>query len=156
GSGVAALLNTVFTPEQMDAWGWRVPFLIGGILGPVGMWMRRNIDETPAYREAAAEAAAAPPATSPWILAGQALAFTIVWRGWFYVLLSYMPTYTQRYMNLSASAALWANTIRLLVLLVCIPLMGHLSDRIGRKPLLLACCIAFVVLPYPTFSFLVS
>jgi MHS family proline/betaine transporter-like MFS transporter len=162
GSGVAALLNTLFTPDQMDSWGWRVPFLLGAILGPVGLYMRRTIDETPAYQEMVSEApvdsarAPAAPATSPWVLAGQAFGFTIVWTVCFYVLLNYMPTYTQRYMSLSASAALWANTIGLLVLLVCIPVMGHLSDRFGRKPLLLACCFAFIVLPYPTFSFLVS
>src|ERR1041384_4301780 len=54
GSAVAALFNTVLTPEQMDTWGWRVPFLLGGLLGPVGMWMRRTIDETPAYTKAKA------------------------------------------------------------------------------------------------------
>ena len=58
--------------------------------------------------------------------------------------------------NISASQALWANTIGLFALLAAIPVMGKLSDRIGRKPLLLACCAAFILLPYPIFSFLVS
>jgi len=79
-----------------------------------------------------------------------------VWTVCFYVLLNYMPTYTQRYLKLSASAALWANTIGLLVLMICIPFMGILSDKWGRKPLLLACCIAFIVVPYPVFSFLLG
>jgi MFS transporter, MHS family, proline/betaine transporter len=157
GSGVAALFNTFLTPEQMDAWGWRVPFLLGGILGPVGLWMRRTIDETPAFKKAiAAPSVAAPGDPSPWLLAGRAFGFTIVWTVCFYVLLSYMPTYTQKYLKLSASAALWANTIGLLALVIFIPMMGILSDRIGRKPLLLACCIAFILLPYPIFSYLLS
>jgi MHS family proline/betaine transporter-like MFS transporter len=158
GSAVAALFNTLFTPEQMDAWGWRVPFLLGGILGPVGMWMRRSIDETPAYVKAKATPAPPPAATaeSPWVMAARAFGFTIVWTVCFYVLLSYMPTYTQKYVKLSASAALWANTIGLLVLVIFIPIMGALSDKWGRKPLLLACCLAFIVLPYPIFNFLVS
>jgi MHS family proline/betaine transporter-like MFS transporter len=67
-----------------------------------------------------------------------------------------MPTYTQKYLKLSASAALWSNTIGLLALVICIPFMGKLSDIYGRKPLLLACCVAYVVLPYPIFSFLLS
>ena len=50
-------------------------------------------------------------------------------------------------LKLSPQAALWANTIGLFVLLVAIPFMGRLSDRLGRKPLLLACCVAFVVVP---------
>jgi MFS transporter, MHS family, proline/betaine transporter len=158
GSGVAALLNTLLTPADMEAWGWRVPFLLGGILGPVGMYMRRTIDETPAYQAAAkAETPrSAEPVASPWVLAGRAFGFTIVWTVCFYVLLNYMPTYTQKYLNLSASAALWSNTIGLFVLLAFIPLMGHLSDRFGRKPLLLACCIAYIVLPYPAFSYLLA
>jgi MFS transporter, MHS family, proline/betaine transporter len=79
-----------------------------------------------------------------------------VWTVCFYVLLSYMPTYTQKYLKISASAALWANTIGLLVLMIFIPIMGALSDKIGRKPLLLACCVAFIVLPYPLFTYLNS
>jgi MHS family proline/betaine transporter-like MFS transporter len=157
GSGVAALLNTILDPAQMDAWGWRVPFLLGGILGPVGLWMRRNIDETPAYTKAkAAPAPVVTAETNPWLLAGRAFGFTIVWTVCFYVLLAYMPTYTQKYLKISASAALWANTIGLLALMIFIPIMGAWSDKIGRKPLLLACCVAFIVVPYPFFSFLLS
>jgi MHS family proline/betaine transporter-like MFS transporter len=156
GSGVAALLNTVMTPADMTSWGWRIPFLLGAIIGPVGMYMRRTIDETPAYQRMAASPAAAHDPTSPWLLAGRAFGFTIVWTVCFYILLNYMPTYTQKYLNLSASAALWANTIGLFVLLAAIPVMGRLSDRIGRKPLLLGCCVAYIVLPYPIFSFLVA
>jgi MHS family proline/betaine transporter-like MFS transporter len=121
------------------------------------MYMRRNIEETPAYEKAAATAASAqPPAESPLLLAARAFGFTIVWTVCFYVLLAYMPTYTQRYLNFSPSAALWSNTIGLLVLVAAIPIMGMLSDRIGRKPLLLACCIGFIVVPYPVFSLLLS
>jgi MHS family proline/betaine transporter-like MFS transporter len=157
GSGVAALLTTLVSAETMDAWGWRVPFLLGAILGPVGMYMRRTIDETPAYRQATATPAAAQaPSESGFTLASKAFGFTIVWTVCFYVLLSYMPTYTQRFLKITAAEALWANTIGLLVLCVAIPIMGKLSDQLGRKPLLLACCVAFIVLPYPTFTFLLS
>jgi MHS family proline/betaine transporter-like MFS transporter len=157
GSGIAALFATILTSEQMDAWGWRVPFLIGGIIGPIGLWMRRTIDETPAYQKAAATAPTPEvDPTPPWLTAAKAFGFTIVWTVCFYVLLNYMPTYTQKYLKLSASAALWSNTIGLLALVVCIPLMGKLSDIYGRKPLLLACCVAYIVLPYPIFSFLLS
>ena len=62
GSGVAALTNTLLSPAAVESWGWRIPFLLGGILGPVGMWMRRTIDETPAYKRAAASP---PPAAAP-------------------------------------------------------------------------------------------
>ncbi len=156
GSGVAALINTILTPDQMNDWGWRVPFLLGGILGPVGIYMRRTIKETPAYESAAHKSAAAVGDDSGPLMAARAFGFTIVWTVCFYVLLNYMPTYTQKYLKISASAALWANTIGLLVLMVCIPMMGRLSDRLGRKPLLLACCLAFIVLPYPIFNYILS
>jgi MHS family proline/betaine transporter-like MFS transporter len=157
GSAVAAIFNTVLTPDQMNDWGWRVPFLLGGILGPVGLWMRRTIDETPAYMKAkAAPQPRAATAENPWLMAARAFGFTIVWTVCFYVLLSYMPTYTQKYVKLTAADALWANTIGLVVLMICIPIMGALSDKWGRKPLLLTCCLAYIVLPYPIFNFLVS
>ena len=156
GSGFAALLNTVMEPATMDDWGWRVPFLVGGLLGPVGIYMRRTIDETPAYVRVAQQTALPRSGPSGFALAARAFGFTIVWTVCFYVLLNYMPTWTQKYMKLSAASALWSNTIGLLVLMAAIPLMGHLSDRHGRKPLLIACCIAFIIVPLPLFTYLAS
>jgi MHS family proline/betaine transporter-like MFS transporter len=140
----------------MDSWGWRVPFLVGGLLGPVGIYMRRRIDETPAYVRVAQQAAQPRSGPSGFTLAVRAFGFTIVWTVCFYVLLNYMPTWTQKYMKLSAASALWSNTIGLVVLVVAIPVMGHLSDRFGRKPLLIGCCIAFIIVPYPLFTYLAS
>jgi MHS family proline/betaine transporter-like MFS transporter len=157
GSAVAAIFNTMLTPDQMSDWGWRVPFLLGGILGPVGLWMRRTIDETPAYRKAVATPvpAAAGEAT-PLVTATRAFGFTIVWTVCFYVLLSYMPTWSQTYMKISPAAALWANTFGLVILVIAIPFMGIVSDRIGRKPLLLGCCAFFVIVPFPLFKYLLA
>jgi MHS family proline/betaine transporter-like MFS transporter len=78
GSGVAAILNTIFTPADMETWAWRVPFLLGGILGPVGMYMRRTIEETPAYQKAVETETRQPvePRTSPWVL-GRGIAYDL-------------------------------------------------------------------------------
>jgi MHS family proline/betaine transporter-like MFS transporter len=157
GSGIAALFATILTTEQMDGWGWRIPFLLGGILGPVGLWMRRTIDETPAYEKARTTPVPVTTDTeSNWVMAGRAFGFTIVWTVCFYVLLNYMPTWSRQYLKITPAAALWANTIGLFVLMVFIPVMGILSDKWGRKPLLLACCVAYIVLPYPIFKYLVG
>lgn len=157
GSGVAALVATLLDPATMEAWGWRVPFLLGGLLGPVGMYMRRNIDETPAYEKAMRNPSAAVQGdVSPFWLAARAFGFTVLWTVSFYIFLTYMPTFIKTYAKVSGAAALWSNTIGLLVLVVAIPIMGRLSDRIGRKPLLLACCICFIVLPYPVFALYLS
>lgn len=149
GSAIAALCSTLLTVEQMDAWGWRVPFLLGGLLLPVGLYMRRNVEETPAFRAARSQAPAA--SAAGWMLAAKAFGFTILWTVSYYIVLSYLPTFTQKYAGLSRSAALWSNTVGLLVLVLAVPVMGHVSDRIGRKPLLLACCAGFALLSYPAF-----
>jgi len=155
GSGVAALFSTTLTSAQLEDWGWRLPFLIGAVLVPVGIYMRRNIGETPAFEEARTQTPAER-GPSPFTLAAKAFGFTILWTVAYYVMLSYMPTFTQKYAGLSRTAALWSNTIGLFFLVIAVPAMGALSDRIGRKPLLLACCLAFAVLSYPLFSVIAS
>ncbi len=155
GSAVAAAVSTFLSPQALEDWGWRIPFLLGGLLGPVGMYMRRNIDETPKFRAATAQARPTPPA-GPWRLAARAFGFTIVWTVAYYVFLTYMPTFLQKHAHLSRSDALWSNTVGLLVLVAMVPALGHLSDRIGRKPLLLAACAGFALLPVPLFAWLLS
>lgn len=151
GSVVAAALTVAFTPQQMADWAWRVPFLLGALLLAVGFYMRRNIEETPAFE--AAQGAPAPDHDlgSAAAMMAKAFGFTILWTVSYYVMLSYMPTFTARHAGLTPAQALWANAVALTVLVATTPLFGRLSDRIGRKPLLLACCVAFVVLPYPLF-----
>ncbi len=157
GSGITAVFSTILSPETMETWGWRVPFLLGGLLGPVGMYMRRTIDETPAYtKEMAAPTSASKSDVKPLRLAGRAFGFTVLWTASYYIFLSYMPTFTARYANLSGAQALWSNTVGLIVLVVAIPIMGRLSDSVGRRPLLLSCCAAFVLLPYPVATLMVS
>jgi MHS family proline/betaine transporter-like MFS transporter len=156
GSAFAALLNTVLTPAQMGDWGWRIPFLVGGLLGPIGIYMRRTIEETPAYAKVLSVSTAPETGPSGLALAARAFGFTIVWTVCFYVLLTYMPSWTAKYMNLTPALALWSNTIGLIALIIGIPIFGQLSDRVGRRPLLLICCVAFVVLPWPLFTYLSS
>jgi MHS family proline/betaine transporter-like MFS transporter len=156
-SAVAALLNTIFTAEQIDGWAWRLPFLLGAVLLPVGLWLRRGIDETPRFRaERAGETSGLPDLGTPFGLMAKAFGFTVLWTVAYYVMLTYLPTFTQRYAGLSASQALWSNTVGLVALLAAIPFMGALSDRIGRKPMLIFCCLAFIVLAYPGFRLMLS
>jgi MHS family proline/betaine transporter-like MFS transporter len=88
-------------------------------------------------------------------LAAKACGFTVLWTVSYYMILSYMPTFTQRFSGLSAEQSLWSNALGLVVLIVSMPVFGALSDRIGRKPLLLASCLAFLLLSYPLFLIMV-
>ncbi len=156
-SAVAALLNSFFSAADIDAWAWRLPFLLGATLLPVGLWLRRGIDETPRFRaEQAGETSGLADLGTPFGLMAKAFGFTVLWTVSYYVMLTYLPTFTQKYAGLSATAALWSNTAGLLALLVAIPAMGALSDRIGRKPMLIFCCLTFVALAYPGFRLMLS
>ena len=149
GVGLAALLTSWIGAEAINDWGWRIPFLLGGLFGPIGLWLRRRVDETPPFREVLAEGDAAEASTVGH--AARAFGFTVLWTVSFYVFLTYMPTYTRTQLHLTAAQALWASTASLLALMVLVPLMGALSDRIGRKVLLLSSCALCFVLPIPAF-----
>jgi len=155
GSGISAAFSTLLSPDAMDGWGWRVPFLLGGLLGPVGLYMRRNIGEAQAYTEAQAHPERLP-VSEGFRLAFRAFGFAILWNVSYYMMLAYMPTFMQKQVGIDRSLALWSNTIGLLVLVFAVPMMGALSDRIGRRPLLLASCAAFVVLPYWLLGWVLS
>jgi MHS family proline/betaine transporter-like MFS transporter len=151
GSGIAALLNTSLPAPAMESWGWRIPFLLGGAIGAVGVYMRRQIDESPAYRETAANPASTTPLSAAVLQTLRAVGLMVVSAVQFYIFLAYMPTFTQRYVGLGPTEALWSNTAGLLLLMITIPLFGRWTDRIGRKPLMIASCLFFIAAPYPIF-----
>jgi MHS family proline/betaine transporter-like MFS transporter len=157
GSGIAALLNTLLESDAMESWGWRIPFLIGGLIGLVAIYMRRNVGESPAYQRA--KLAPVPGGSGQKIAlrhTAQAFGFMILWAVQFFIFLIYMPTFTQSYAGMSPALALWSNTASLLLLMATIPLFGYLSDRFGRKPLLLGSCLIFIFLTYPMFSVMLA
>ena len=154
GSATGALFTSILSPASLAAWGWRIPFLLGIILALVGIYLRRHVDETPVYRAAMQHPAEATE-HSVWP-ALRAFGFTIHWTVAFYILLSYMPTFSRLHVGVSAAEALWSNTICVLVLAVLIPVFGALSDRVGRRPLLLISCAFFVILTLPLFSVLLG
>ncbi|MDE2515036.1 MAG: MFS transporter [Rhodospirillales bacterium] len=152
GSATGALFTSILSPAALAAWGWRIPFLFGIVLALIGGYLRRSVQETPAYRAAEAAPEKAAPVASGARAGLRAFGFTIHWTVAFYILLSYMPTFTRQHGGMTASQALSANTIGLLVLMVLIPPFGALSDRVGRKPLLLASCAFFALLTFPLFA----
>ncbi|VIO79791.1 Proline/betaine transporter [Bradyrhizobium ivorense] len=151
GSAVAAIMTSSLSQAAMLDWGWRVPFLFGVLLLFVGAYLRRNVEETPSY-EASRRAVADQPVIAGFPLGALAFGFTIFWTVAYYTLLAWMPSFTQRFAGLTPSEALWSNTIGLIAMVIAVPFWGALSDRIGRKPLLMASAIGIGLLAYPLFS----
>lgn len=152
-SGIAAILISSLPAESMSSFGWRIPFLLGALLGIVALWLRTGIDETPVYREARpVEAVTSEDAASPNVRSGLfVFGFTMHWTVCYYMFLVYMPLFTQSHAQLSSAQATWSNTVATLVIMLLVPLIGFLSDRHGRRPFLIGSCLLVIVLAIPAF-----
>jgi MFS transporter, MHS family, proline/betaine transporter len=159
GSGVVLVLNTSLGEETMTAWGWRIPFLIAGPLGIVGLYIRLRLEDTPEFRalESTGEVAQSPlreAIVENWRQILQVGGLVIIQNVGFYIVLVYMQTYITEQLEYSSTSASLSTVLTLLVAMILIPPLGALSDRVGRKPLLMASCIGFAVLTYPLFLLL--
>jgi MHS family proline/betaine transporter-like MFS transporter len=150
------LLGLILSEGALNAWGWRIPFIFGAVIGAVGLYLRLRLEDTPEFRkiEAKHEVESAPVKQSFTAHRGAALTaigFTMAWTVSYYILLTYMPTYVSSTLGLPLSQALISNAIGLVVLMALIPFTGRISDRIGRKPLLIGFSALIAVLTYPLF-----
>jgi MHS family proline/betaine transporter-like MFS transporter len=153
GSAVAAFLTTLLTKNQMADFGWRIPFLLGALILPVGLYTWAQVEETPVFKNHGG----APVAMGEGIrLAARAIGITVIWTVAYYAILTYMPAFTAHFSRLGQAAALWSNALSLLILALATPLFGGVADRIGRKPLLLAGAAGFAILTYPLFLLIVN
>ncbi|MBV8618633.1 MAG: MFS transporter [Curvibacter sp.] len=158
GAVVVGLLTSGLSPESMQAWGWRLPFLMGMLIAPVGMYIRRHLEES----LPAPSAQATPVRESRLRLVctrhgGAVLAAILSLVGGTtaaYVVTFYMPTYAVRELGLSPSVALFGAALTGLISFAFAPFVGKLSDRVGRKPLIFWSRIAMAVLIYPGFLWL--
>ena len=159
GSLVGVILTNVLSPEMLHAWGWRIPFVFGIVLGFVGWYMRLKINDTPAYQEAESKS----DVTDSPIINGvktnyigilKAMGLTLGWTVSFYILLTFMPTYINKILKLPLNLSLLSNFFSYIVLMFFMPVMGYLSDRIGRKPVIAMSCLCFALFTYPIFMFI--
>jgi MHS family proline/betaine transporter-like MFS transporter len=156
GSLTAALLNGVLGAADQIAWGWRLPFLFGIAVGLVGAYLRWRIDDTPKYTELEAKHAVAQAPLGEALREfprETALGFGVTLHNTvaYYIALVYMNSYMVKIGKLPQGTALWIGTFCLAVFVLLLPLTGWLSDRVGRRPLLLASCAGYIVLGYPFF-----
>ncbi|MCU1039422.1 glycine betaine/L-proline transporter ProP [Stenotrophomonas maltophilia] len=157
GAGTVTALHMVLSSEQMLDWGWRIPFLVAGPLGLLGLYMRMKLEETPAFRAFAEEAEKRehdrPGLGALFHVHGRQLlvcmGLVLVFNVTDYMLLTYMPSYLSVTMGYAESKGL---LLIIIVMLVMMPLNivgGLFSDRLGRRPMIIGACIALLVLAVP-------
>ncbi|MFC9793263.1 MFS transporter [Streptomyces sp. NPDC127584] len=148
-TGVLALLAAVQSEADFQAWGWRIPFLLSGLLVIIGLWIRVSVSESPVFLEARAKAEAASVAGAR----EEAPVVEVFRRSWrevlsaigtrfgenisYYILTSFLLVYVTVHLELPKSTALNAVLIGSAVHFVTIPMWGALSDRLGRRPVTL-------------------
>lgn len=165
---MATVLYASASPEFIQEWGWRIPFLIAGPLGIVGLWLRMRLEDTPQFRrmlELEKKQRQMPanqqPGSSRWSETRKslpsmfkALLVMSLNAGAYYLLLSYTPSFLIEEAGMSEATATLVVTIGLIAHIIFIPLAARLSDRIGRKRTLMISSIAFIVLSYPIMTLL--
>ncbi|MGW6568616.1 MFS transporter [Streptomyces sp. NPDC054975] len=149
-SGTAALLVGLLGDERMNGWGWRIPFLLGAVLSLAGFWIRRGAEEThdvarhDAPRPGLFEALRHHPRASL-LIGGITAGGTLAYYTW----TSYLPTYAELNTGIDKADALLAGTLSLAFFALLQPIGGLLSDRFGRRPLLLFFGLGFALLGVP-------
>ncbi len=156
GSFGITLFSTL-SPQALESWGWRVPFFFGLLIGPVGLWIRRSMDDTPEFQ-----------ATEPLSLglfvrtfasnAGRVLTAAIcVGMATISVyLVSYLPTFSINNLGLPTWAGFLGNIVAGLTLFVLSPLVGLLADRVGCTRVMMVAAVLGVLAIYPLFRLMTA
>jgi MFS transporter, MHS family, proline/betaine transporter len=155
GAGVGLVVTALLSSDQVQDWGWRIPFLIAGPLGLVGLYLRSRVEETPEFEAVrrSGEQAEHAPLVEAFKEAKGRMALLIGWAivnaVGFYLLSGYMIAFMTQQVGLSQSQALTAYIVALLVFSVACPLAGIAADSFGprRVAVLTAAALAVVVLP---------
>ncbi|RPF37779.1 MFS transporter [Streptomyces sp. TLI_185] len=152
GAGVAALLATLLTERQLGDWGWRVPFLLTLPLGLAALWLRLRLEETPAFRQET-EAVRLPPGEVAGAIALGA-ARIMGWAAAGYTFLVVLPSYLQSTLGAGFQQALIATMLANLGFAVTIVPAGLLSDRVGRRAVMLTGALLVALLSLPLLNLL--
>lgn len=163
GSLAATLLYGLLSDDAMASWGWRLPFLVAAPLGLIGLYIRRKIEDTPAFvkhttsqmEQVKRGHKPTPPLVELLTSAPkqmiQGLGIVLLNAVGFYVVLTFMPTYLSENLGYDATASQLATTLSLVTYIAFIFLTGSVADRMGRRnTLILASCL-FIVLTVPAF-----
>ncbi len=158
-AGLGVALNRFMPPAAVDSWGWRIPFVVGCAIVPVLYLLRRSLKETDAFlerhkRPSTAELLKILAVAWPTILAGMLMVtMTTVT---FYVCTAYTPTLARHELHLDAGSALLITLVTGVSNFIWLPIMGTLSDRVGRRPCMLAFTVLGLLTAYPLMLWVVG
>ncbi|MEU6812187.1 glycine betaine/L-proline transporter ProP [Streptomyces sp. NPDC046831] len=162
GAGLVTLMTVLLSPDDLTAWGWRIPFLIAGPMGIIGLYLRMRLEETPAFAAQAEQAARAGKAgaarrkvrvremvTGQWKAMLLCVALVLVYNVTDYMLLSYMPSYLTSELKYDETHGLLVVLGVMALMMIVQPFAGALTDRVGRRPVIAAGCAGFLALSVP-------
>ena len=159
GSLVTLALQLSTSDSFMHSWGWRIPFFVALPLGLIGLYLRTRLEDTPVFRDLESKGETAHKATTAlakvitgyWrpilVMSGLVIALNVV----DYTLLTYTPTYVQDQLHLSSTQALVLASVGQLFMMCFLPLSGHISDRVGRRPMWLFSMLGLFVVAIPMY-----
>lgn len=153
GAGVAAVLATVLSEAQLTSWGWRVPFLLTLPMGLAALWLRLRLEETPSFRQRKPEAVAAPARETVRAIALGA-GRLMGWSAAGYTFLVVMPSYLQSVLDATFQQALIATVSANAGFAAAILPAGALSDRLGRRAVMLSGAVVAALLAFPLLDLL--
>jgi MFS transporter, MHS family, proline/betaine transporter len=159
--GISALTVSLTSRTELDSWGWRMPFFVGAALA-ASVWIARStMHESPEFRRQQ-EHGTVPARPLSYALqhhrAGIARGFSISALGsiTYYVGITYVPAFLTSAGAHSERSALWLSTVAAVAVILVTPVVGWSSDRVGRRPVLLALCLGSAVLPMTMFALMAS
>nr|WP_271043259.1 MFS transporter [Pseudomonas sp. VB3] len=157
-AGVSAILSYVLSDVQLNDWGWRVAFGFGLLIGPVGFYIRTQIDETPDFKKTAASTKVKTPLRDVLVKGHVSLLLAIgVVAGataFNYVHKLYMPIYALKQLNITATSSYLGALMTGVTLMLMAPVFGGLSDRYGRFRVLTIALLLTGFSSYPMFALL--
>ncbi|GAA4013548.1 glycine betaine/L-proline transporter ProP [Streptomyces marokkonensis] len=156
GAGLVTLMTALLSDGDLTSWGWRIPFLIAGPMGIVGLYLRMRLEETPAFAAELEKAETSRPKaplrdmiTGQWRALLLCVGLVLVFNVTDYMLLSYMPSYLTSELEYDETHGLLVVLVVMALMMVVQPFAGALTDRIGRRPVIAAGCAGFLLLSVP-------
>jgi MFS transporter, MHS family, proline/betaine transporter len=156
-----AFLSYSLTTDNFQSWGWRIAFIVGALLGPVGYYLRTRTAETPIFKEVEARRAVS---TSPlaealkthWQTIFAGICICAIAAASTQTFQIYLTQFARQALKLNSTASLLITSASLAFAAVYVAIIGRLSDSIGRKILVLLSCVGFIIFTYPLFALLAA